>query len=414
MIVMAAVILRLLVAMYLGDSTPPGKDESSYSMLAGRLASGYGYSFSEDWYPFAPAGEPTAHWSFLYTAFVAAIYGLIDVHPLAVRMISAILGGVLLPLMSYRLAKRVVPERPMLPLLAAAFAGIYAYFVLYAAMLMTETFYIATILWSLERSIALEQQLRTGKRPDWGVIIGLGMSLGLATLLRQSILPWVIVLFAWLLWVGWQGSNIRETLRALLLTGFILIIFVVPFSIRNYLAYDDFLLLNSNAGYAMYSAQHPLHGTNFQAFTAAPLPTDFDQLPKNEAQWDRALMQRGFKFIIEDPGRYILLSMSRTADFFMFWPSSGTSPINNAGRVLSFGLFLPLMIYGLWVSRHRWRQFELLYIFILFYSLLHLMTWSMVRYRLPVDAVLLIFAALGLMRLSARLSPLRNLEWQEH
>lgn len=38
----------------------------------------------------------------------------------------------------------------------------------------------------------------------------------------------------------------------------------------------------------------------------------------------------------------------------------------------------------------------LLYLFIAFYTLLHVLTWAMVRYRLPVDAVLLPFAALGI------------------
>ena len=76
-----SVLLRVGVALYLGDSTPPGKDETSYSELAARLANGYGYSFDRPWYPFAPANTPTAHWSFLYTAFVAAIYSIAGVHP---------------------------------------------------------------------------------------------------------------------------------------------------------------------------------------------------------------------------------------------------------------------------------------------------------------------------------------------
>jgi len=410
-ILIVAIVLRVLVAIYLGDSTPPAKDESSYSLLAGRLAGGYGYSFSEAWYPFAPAGAPTAHWSFLYTAFIAAIYALVGFHPLAVRLITAVAGGILLPLILYRLTRRVLPERPNLALIAAACAAIYAYFVLFSAMLMTETFYIVAILYSLERAIALEQQLKAGERPGWKLLFGLGISLALATLLRQAVLPWVVILFAWLLWSGRRHNNLQQAIRSLLICGFILLLFILPFTIRNYLVYGDFLLLNSNAGYALYSAQHPLHGTSFQAFTAAPLPADIDPLPENEAQWDNALMRRGIEFIFEDPGRYILLSFSRAADYFMFWPSSETSLINNIGRVLSFGLFLPVMIYGLLLSRHKWRRFELFYIFILFYSLLHLMTWSMVRYRLPVDALLLIFAALGILDLINRVPALRIWEW---
>ena len=95
--------------------------------------------------------------------------------------------------------------------------------------------------------------------------------------------------------------------------------------------------------------------------------------------------------------------LSRVADYFMFWPAAETSLVNNAGRVLSFALFLPVMIYGLWLSRVDWRRYWLLYAFMLFYSAMHILTWAMIRYRLPVDAVLLLFAALGIADLFVRM-----------
>lgn len=400
LILLASVLLRLAVAVYLGDSVPPAKDETSYSVLAGRLAAGYGYSFPERWYPFAEANQPTSHWSFLYTAFVAAIYWLVGAHPIAVRLASAVLGGILLPWMVYRLARRALPDRPRVALLAAGCAAVYAYFILFAAQLMTETFYISCVLWSLERVLVVDQGLNQAGKGVFKAAAGLGISLGLATLLRQSIMPWIAVLFLWLVWRGYRHGQIRRAVVAAAGSGALVMVLVLPFTVRNYLAYGDFLLLNSNAGYAMYSAQHPLHGTSFQAFAAARLPADVAAVAQNEAQWDRLLMARGFQFIVDDPLRYAQLSASRLADFFMFWPSGETILVNNVGRVVSFGLFLPFMLYGLWLSRDRWRELQLLYLFMIFYTVLHLLTWAMIRYRLPVDAVLLIFAALALARLS--------------
>jgi hypothetical protein len=399
----AAIVLRICVALYLGDSTPPGKDETSYSVLAMRLADGYGYSFPRGWYPgFVPANTPTSHWSFLYTAFVAAIYAASGFHPLAVRLVSAVVGGFLIPWMMYRLARRVWPGNENLALLSAGLGAVYAYFVLFSAQLMTETFYISALLYSLERSLALMEVLRE-KSPDKRravvTAVGLGIGLGTSALFRQAILPWIVLSFALMLWTGWKMGHIRKAFGTLSLAGLILIIFILPFTIRNYILYGDFMLLNSNAGYAMYSAQHPMHGTSFQAFTAAPLPEDLNPFPENEAQWDRALLRRGFQFIAEDPGRYAILSISRSADYFMFWPAAQTSLINNIGRLLSFALFLPVMIYGLWISSRQWERYWFLYVFMLFYTVMHLLTWSMIRYRLPVDAVLLLFAALGLVNL---------------
>jgi hypothetical protein len=100
-----AILLRVGVALYLGDTVPAGKDEQSYSELAARLATGHGYSFDRPRYPFgSPAGTPTAHWSFLYTAFIAAVCRVAGPHPLAVGLLQAVLAGLLLPWLTYRLA----------------------------------------------------------------------------------------------------------------------------------------------------------------------------------------------------------------------------------------------------------------------------------------------------------------------
>jgi hypothetical protein len=419
-ILVTAVALRLLVAIYLGDSVPPDKDETSYHSLAARLASGQGYTFPTGWYPFTPPDTPTAHWSFLYTAFLAGIYKVAGHHPLAGRVAGAVIGGLLLPWLAFRLTRQVIEDsRPTgddsepasapvqlpssIPLLAAALAAVYAYFILFAAQLMTETFYICALLWSLERSIALARALGEGRRA-WPIAAGLGLALAAATLFRQSILPWVALSFAYLLCRAWRVRRLREGIASLLLAGTLIAAAVLPFTLRNLRVYDgSFLLLNSNAGYAMYSAQHPDHGTNFREYWAAPLPPELIDLRLNEAQWDKVLMRRGIGYVFQDPLRYLRLSLSRVPDYFEFWPTADSSLLFNLGRALSIGLLLPFMLAGIGLAHTRGglSRFEpqasaFLLLFMGFYSLLHIFTWAMSRYRLPVDAVALPFAALCL------------------
>ncbi len=413
-----AVLLRVGVAFYLGDSTPPAKDETSYSTLAWRVAQGYGYSFPSASYPFVPENTPTAHWSFLYGAFVAAVYTLTGFHPMAARLAGAVLTGILLPLLLYRLSRRTFALPPFtvyrfsftIHHLVALLGAVYAYFVLYGAMVQTEGLFICALLWSLERGLAVEQMLRADRSISPALALSFGASLGVAALLRQSILPWVVVLALYLLWVGYRQRRLASAFVALSIAAGVTLLFILPFTLRNYRVYGDFLLLNSNAGYAMYSAQHPLHGTSFQEYAAAPLPDDLLDQNLNEAQWDKALMARGIGFVLADPARYLLLSLSRVRDYFEFWPTADSSLVFNLGRVFSFGLFLPFMLYGLYLSLRPTsftvyrlafsiHRFRLLYLFIVVYSLLHIVTWAMSRYRLPVDAVMLLFAALALRRL---------------
>jgi hypothetical protein len=235
--------------------------------------------------------------------------------------------------------------------------------------------------------------------------------------LRQSFLPWAPVVMLWLLWQARGRVRLGRALGPLVLAGVVLLLGILPWTARNYRVYGRFLLLNSNTGYAMYSAQHPMHGVHFSEFAAAPLPDDLQGA--NEAEWDRELLRIGLQFVLREPGRYLRLCASRARAYFEFWPSPDTTLLHNIGRVGSFGALLPFMLYGLYLSARRRRGddplehrgayvpfagwvLSLLYLFMVFYPLLHIFTWAMVRYRLPVDALGLILAALALQDLYQR------------
>lgn len=102
----------------------------------------------------------------------------------------------------------------------------------------------------------------------------------------------------------------------------------------------------------------------------------------------------------------------------MFWPSPHSGTTSNVARVTSFGVFLPFMAYGLFKSRSIARSRDLsaqdsspiptagltlLGSFVVVYTAIHLLSWALIRYRLPVDSVLIIFAAVGVVQMAARL-----------
>jgi hypothetical protein len=174
-------------------------------------------------------------------------------------------------------------------------------------------------------------------------------------------------------------------------------LFVLPWTIRNFVVYHAFLPLNSNAGFALYSANHPDHGTRFDQDYAAPLPADLLLLDINEAEWNNVLTRRGVEFILQDPTRYLMLTLSKAGVHFNFWFSAESGLVSNLMRVLSFGLYLPFFIGGLVLSFKEWRRCSLIYLFGLSFSLLHILSWAGIRYRLPVDAALMPFAGLAVL-----------------
>jgi hypothetical protein len=126
-------------------------------------------------------------------------------------------------------------------------------------------------------------------------------------------------------------------------------------TIRNYRAFGTFVPLNTNSGFAFFWGNHPIYGAHFIGLLPSGAQGYYELIPEelrplNEAELDRALLRKAIGFVIDDRMRFVLLSVSRTSEYFKFWPSRESSTISNISRVASFGIFLPVMLYGLWVS----------------------------------------------------------------
>lgn len=404
-VVVVAVLLRAAAAIVLGnrvESLPGIADQISYHTLAVRVLSGHGFTFGRGWWPATPAGEPTAHWSYLYTLYLTGLYQLAGVRPLLPRLVQAVLVGALQPWLAFLLGERLFGRRA--GLFSAGFTAVYIYFVYYAAALMTEAFYITGILASLVLAVRLADSADAPPRRLLGIGGLLGLCLGATVLLRQVYGLFLPFLFLWVLLAAR-----RRALLPLGLAGLVLVALIAPVTWFNYQQFERFVLLNTNAGYAFFWGNHPVYGDEFVPILAEPgayqalIPPEL--LFLDEAALDQALLRRGVGFALEDPGRYLRLSLSRIPVFFDFLPSAESGWISNLARVGSFGLFLPLMLWGLWrgFPRSLDSPGALLLLFAGVYTALHLLTWALVRYRLPVDAVLLIFAGRGAMDLIRKL-----------
>lgn len=414
LLIAGSVAFRGAAALYLGSEVgelPGISDQLSYHQLAMRVAGGWGFSFAEGHWPATPAGEPTAHWSYLYTLYLAAVYATVGVQPLVARLLQATVVGVLHPWLAYRIGHRLFG--PVAGTLAAAFAGVYGYFVYYAGGLLTEAFYFVAILWTFD----VATRLATGRQaPPLRAWVELGVAIGVTGLLRQVFLVFTPVLAAWLCFVApragarWAWGRLRPRAQGVAVAAVVATLLIAPWTVRNYRAFGQFVPLNTNAGFAFYWGNHPAHGNRFVPLFTGPtyatlIPAELRGL--NEAALDRALLGRAFDEIARDPWRYLRLSITRVPEYVRFWPSPDSGLASNAVRVLSFGLFLPLMLYGVMVTvRAGLRRgctgppgASLLLLFAIVYTGIHLATWTLIRYRLPVDVVLLIVAAHGVARL---------------
>ena len=134
LIIALSAALRVIAALLFGnqvDNLPGTYDQISYHTLALRVMDGYGFSFGETWWPVTAANTPTAHWSFLYTFYLIAMYTLFGPNPIAARLLQAVIVGILHPLLVYWLGRRFFNET--IGLVSALVTAVYVYFVYYSA-----------------------------------------------------------------------------------------------------------------------------------------------------------------------------------------------------------------------------------------------------------------------------------------
>lgn len=424
-IILISVLLRVAVAFVMGDTVvelPGIFDQISYHNLALRLVSGYGFSFGELWWPITPANAPTAHWSFLYTLYLAFVYLLFGPHPIVARILQAVVVGILHPYIVYRIGNKLFTKT--IGVIAAAVTAVYVYFFYYGAALMTEPYYITAILFTLYFAIQLAES--KDRKKDIKLGAALGISIGFALLLRQVFLLFLPFLFLWIWIVRFRQSQSLPIVSTVL-SVVIIVLLIAPVTLYNYSRFGRFVLLNTNSGYAFFWGNNPIYGTEFIPI----LPTEMyrEMIPEevrhlDEAALDQELLKRGIRFVMDDPMRYVLLSLSRIPPYFMFWYSSDSSMLSNVSRIASFGIMLPFMLYGLVLGikkkmSGKGKRFlnlvaspvGLLVIFMLVYTGVHVLTWTLIRYRLPLDAILLPFAGLALVDIAERIAKRRlNLE----
>jgi hypothetical protein len=412
LIIGISVLIRIVAAIYLGDKVvdlPGTYDQISYHNLALRVLGGHGFSFGVGWWPATPANQPTAHWSYLYTLYLVLVYFIFGPHPIVARLIQAVIVGIFQTYLTFKIGQKIFGD--WIGIVAALLSSVYIYFIYYSATLMTEPFYITAILWALFLILEIREihskahNLKPGREITLSIFLGLALIIGV--LLRQLLLIVVPFLLLWVWLVRWSKYR-KLPLTSTAIVAAVMIVFILPITFYNYQRFHRFVLLNTNAGFAFFWGNNPIYGTQFQPLLsnttyAQLIPEDVRSL--NEAAMDQALLKRGIGFVISDPVRYILLSISRIPFYFEFWPTAGSGLISNISRIFSFGIMLPFMLYGMIAAlfniivpiKDSWSSPEvMLILFSALYAAIHILTWTLIRYRLPIDAIFLVFAGYAL------------------
>jgi len=394
LIFLFALILRLLYVLSL-EPKIFWYDGKEYQRLARGILAFRAY--------LAPDGSPTAFWPPGYPAFLSLL-GPDVTNP---RLAQALLGAITV-LLVYGLARQFLSRRQAL--LAAGMTAVYPLYIYTAGSLfpvallaMLVTLCFSLILSSLEEG--------TAGRP-----ILAGFFAALTVLTSASFLPAMLMAVPWL----WIEGNLRRRGRGPRLA----LLFAIPFvmlvgawSARNYARFHRPVPVSLNGGYNFWLGNYPgVKATTGNRWTKE-MEAQYHAMAQEhpgEAELDRALRNRALAFIREDPRRFLKLSLAKGLNYWRLYPRPMTEDRPGLDRekivsILSYGLALPFALFFLFSTLGGRPASRLALLFFLACTALHAVVLSKFRFRLPLDGILLVFAAGGLGRVLGAL----GLRWLE-
>ena len=218
---------------------------------------------------------------------------------------------------------------------------------------------------------------------DWQIYYGLaaGILLGLACLTRPLVVVMLPLLFPLILL---QGLNFRTSAKRFLIISLIVFATISPWTMRNYLVHDDFVLITTNAGYNLYVGNNPLATGGL----VTPLFSDEQERIRDTVKAsniDFYYYRWSLDYILNNPGRSLSLMASK-AKIILFDPSVDEAKYPELA-------FLVFAVIGFAVTVKQWRRYALIYLITAALVLPHLFFFAEARFRLPAVPFLAVFAA---------------------
>ncbi len=416
LILLVALFLRLAY-MWQFQSIHPRQGVSVIPFLfesgnvAHSLSTGHGFSS-----PFRVDTGPTAWMTPLFPLLLAGIFrlfGAYTFHAWAAAVLLNISCCTLACIPIYFAAKRIGGIA-----LAAGAAWLWAIFP-NAILMPVESMWdacisallVATILWA---TLALEraESSDSNRLRNWcayGLLWGIGLMFN-ATLV--ALFPF---LAGWLVYRAHQQN--RAWFKNAVAAVVIIILCCVPWTIRNYRVFRQFVPLRSVLGLQLWLGNndqtqdifrgdlHPIYNT----------PEREKYIALGEIAYMRQKKQEAVAYMLSHPTREFHLILYRTISIW----SGGTpyplvdflgTPSLRFRIVLAFNLIAALgTLCGIIILFRARSPFAIpISAFPLIYPWAYYLTLALPRYRLPIDPIVMVLLAISIQRLAQKLSPAKS------
>ena len=436
-VVLAALCLRLL-AFWAAFDARPVQDEETYFLRAqtfletGEFMGSYqGWARHENVVYDSIPKYPGAYQPPGYTVFIAFFLWLGEGRVMAVKLAQVLLGALSAALV-YLIGRTWLSERAAR--WAAVLFALYPNLIAFTHCVWTETLFI--FLQLLGFGLLLTRRRTPGR---WRFVAA-GVFLAAAVLTRSITLFFLPLFAGWFLWVHWTDR--RTAGRRLALCFGVVAVLLLPWVVRNTRLHGGFVLIETNGAFNAW------RGNSAGAFSERPEPQGQSYLPPFEGipmmpvadQTAAKLVEEArvmygveaptdlqvvacarrlaLREIVGDPGLFLRRAVYKFVDLWN--PTSfllrhfrfgAYGPVHPAVEwiltwlsVGTYGLVMALAVLGLLRLRSNpLTGFVLLQV--TYYTSIHLITFGLTRYRLPLMPWILLFAGQALAILLARRLP---------
>ncbi|HEX8599601.1 MAG TPA: hypothetical protein VF952_13935 [Chloroflexia bacterium] len=380
-------------------------DEREYFSAAHMLAEGRGFAFYNDFIWVRPP---------VYVLFLGGLFALGggSYHYPTVLLAQSLISAVsLLPFgwLAAEVRGRAAARWTL------ALGALYLPFALFAGLLVSEALFLLLFgfalmaLWKARRGLVAEGSTRRAYL--W--LVGAGVLLGGATLTRSTALLFVFIAALWLLLSLPRTLTFRRRFSPAALLVLVGLATLLPWTVRNYAAYHRFIPVDTTGGYNLWLASLGVRDE----------PRMQDELRRIQGQGERQdyAFARAWDTIASDPAAFVGKGLKESLDLWKPLLSaeenaargypSGRVPAWHLGFLFVFDnvlyvAILLLAVVGLALSKPtplKWLTLG----WVLLWVLMSFVFFAVTRFRMPVVASLLPWAAVGITALP-RLHDIRS------
>jgi hypothetical protein len=230
---------------------------------------------------------------------------------------------------------------------------------------------------------------------------GYGALWALGVLINPSILSVFPFLAAWAIWRARRGR--LSWIRIVGVTGLVFAAAMVPWTIRNYRVFGKFIVLRSNFGLELWLGNNPGVPDTWSPWLH---PNDsLEEAEKYKRMGEIAFMaekqREAIEFMRTHPAETLRLMYRR---FINTWVGISDSPADEWAAspwylrgfiVLNVAFPLLALLGFLFARRSRSEEALPYFIMLMVFPLVFYLTHSSLRYRFPMDPIMMVLAAYG-------------------